>query len=279
MEQHYLFNGKPIPAGEPAVGPDNRGLRYGDGLFETIRLYKGRLQLAEAHMQRLMRGMEVLGFRMPPDWSIRKWQEDCLSLARRNGHPEQARVRINVISGDGGLYDPADHLPRVLVQTWPLPSVSGQWNQNGLVLGFCTGVRKSCDMLANLKHNNYLGYVLAARQAAEQHWNDALVLNTEGGICDSTLANIFLVRDGRVVTPSLSEGGVAGIMRAQLIAHLNSRGLPVSEERVLPSDLLQADEVFVTNSIHPIRWVQTIGNRDYRAEFGFRLFQEFMPTI
>lgn len=279
MQQYYLFNDKPIPAGTPAVGPDNRGLRYGDGLFETIRLVEGRLQMADAHFHRLLLGMQVLGFRIPAHWTAQRLSEQCIRLAAKNGHASAARLRVTVIRGNGGLYDPEHHQPLLLIQSWALPDTSGRWNQNGLVLGICESVRKSCDVLCNLKHNNYLGYVLAARQAGDEKWNDALVLNTEGGICDSTIANLFMLRDGRVITPPLAEGGVAGIMRARLLTYLQERRIPAFEERITPDDLDAADEVFLTSSIHPIRWVQTVGSRKYSAEMTFRLFHDFLPTI
>ncbi len=279
MQQYFLFNGSFQPEDAPVIGPANRGLRYGDGLFETLKFINGELQLADAHFARLLRGMQVLGFRIPAHWSSEKVGEQCRALALKNGHAAGARVRINVIRGDGGLYDPVSHLPLILIQTWPLPSGAGTWNTNGLVLGICEGVRKSADVLANLKHNNYLGYVLAARQATDQKWNDALVMNTDGGICDTTIANLFAVRGQQIFTPPLSEGGVAGIMRARLLDFLRSRNLPVSEERLRPEDLEQADELFVTNSIHPIRWVQALGRRNYSCATSFRLFQDFLPTI
>jgi branched-chain amino acid aminotransferase len=279
LQQYYLFNDKLHPAGTAAVGPDNRGLRYGDGLFETIRLIDGRLQMADAHFDRLLKGMNVLGFLIPAHWSAQRLSEQCVRLAAKNGHDSGARVRITVIRGNGGLYDPEHHWPLVLIQTWALPETSGRWNQNGLVLGICEGVRKSCDVLCNLKHNNYLGYVLAARQASDEKWNDALVLNTEGGICDSTIANLFIVRDSRVITPPLAEGGVAGIMRARLLAYLQMQQVPFVEERITPGDLDAADEVFLSSSIHPLRWVQSFGSRRYSAEMTFRLFREFLPTI
>lgn len=279
MQQYFLFNGTFHPQGTPVIGPANRGLRYGDGLFETLKFIDGRLQLAEAHFARLHRGMQLLGFRIPAHWSPDKIGEQCRALALKNGHGSGARVRITVIRGDGGLYDPVSHLPQVLVQTWPLPAASGLWNVNGLVLGVCEAVRKSCDVLANLKHNNYLGYVLAARQATAEKWNDALVLNTGGGICDSTIANLFAVRGDQIVTPPLSEGGVAGVMRARLIDFLQSRQVPVSEERLRPQDLEHVDELFVTNSIHPIRWVQSLGSKQYSCATTYRLFHDFLPTI
>lgn len=208
MQQYFLFNGSFQPEDAPVIGPANRGLRYGDGLFETLKFINGELQLADAHFARLLRGMQVLGFRIPAHWSSEKVGEQCRALALKNGHAAGARVRINVIRGDGGLYDPVSHLPLILIQTWPLPSGAGTWNTNGLVLGICEGVRKSADVLANLKHNNYLGYVLAARQATDQKWNDALVMNTDGGICDTTIANLFAVRGQQIFTPRFPRGAL-----------------------------------------------------------------------
>jgi branched-chain amino acid aminotransferase len=190
-------------------------------------------------------------------------ENEILALLRKNGHDKTARIRLTVFRGDGGLYDDIDHKPNYLLQSWALTDDSGTWNSNGLVLGIYADVKKSCDMLSNLKHNNFLPYTMAALFAKKQKWNDAVLLNTEGRICDTTIANIFLIKDEIVHTPSLAEGCIAGVMRKNILQQLAKNNTRVIEDEITIEDLLQADEVFLTNSIYNIRWVQNIGDKKY----------------
>ena len=126
-------------------------------------------------------------------------------------------MRLVVFRGAGGLYDPQDHFPNYIIETWPLPAGSGELNQNGLLIDVFPDGRKACDPYANLKSNNFLLYVLAALHAKNNLFNDCLVLNSRERIADSTIANLFFARGGKFFTPPLSEGCVAGVMRRLLI--------------------------------------------------------------
>jgi branched-chain amino acid aminotransferase len=161
----------------------------------------------------------------------------------------------------------------------PLPQGSGEWNSNGLVMGIYPDVVKSCDAVANLKHNNYLPYLMAALQAKAHKWNDAVVLNMHGRICDTTIANLFIVKNGSVFTPSLAEGCVAGVMRKQVLALLRQQGWSVAEAALTPEALLHADEVFVTNAIYGLRWVQRVNEKEYGNAMAQKIYALLQSTI
>jgi branched-chain amino acid aminotransferase len=141
-------------------------------------------------------------------------------------------------------------------------------NENGLVLGLATGLQKSTDALANLKSCNALIYAIAARQARENQWNDALILNTAGNIIESTIANIFWITDDIIYTPPLADGCIAGVMRR----HLLSNNSIVERSLTLPT-LLEADEVFLTNAIKQVRWVGMMDKRKYGNSRAKELFK------
>ena len=276
---HFNYNGKIYPEGSPIIGADNRGLRYGDGLFETIKMKNGKLLFEDEHFARLWKGMKVLEFDIPKHFTVEVLQKEISALAQKNGHEGAARIRLNIIRGDGGLYDAKNHLPAYIIQSWPLAQGNGEWNSNGLVLGIYEAAKKSCDILSNLKHNNYLPYVLAALTAKKEKWNDAIVLNTHGRICDTTIANIFIIKDNMVYTPSLQEGCVAGIMRRAVIQNLLESNWQVVEKEIAITDLLEAEEVFLTNSMYDIRWVQRIGDIVYQNGMTQKIFSTIQPTI
>jgi branched-chain amino acid aminotransferase len=276
---YFNYNGKIHPEGTPVIGVDNRGLRYGDGLFETIKMINGKLLFEDDHFARLWKGLKALEFDIPKNLTVDFLQKEMTALAQKNGHANAARIRLNIVRGDGGLYDAKNHLPNYIIQSWPLAPSNGEWNSNGLVLGIYEVAKKSCDLLSNLKHNNYLPYVLAALKAKSQKWNDAIVLNTNGRICDTTIANIFIVKDGAVFTPSLQEGCVAGVMRRVVIQQVLKSGIDLIEKEISISELLAADEVFLTNSIYNIRWVQGIGDITFKNSLTYTIFSSLQSTI
>src|SRR5690606_7671777 len=116
--------------------------------------------------------------------------------------------------------------------------------------------KKSCDRLANIKTNNFLPYALAALHAKKNEWNDALVLNSHDRVCESTVANVFWIKGNVVYTPPLSEGCIGGVTRGHLLGRLKEEGIGVQEEPATLEILLQADELFLTNTISGLRWVK-----------------------
>lgn len=279
MSIFFNYNGKYYKGNEPVTGPDNRGLRYGDGLFETIRLRNGNLLFADDHLARLWNGLKILQFDLPRNFSPDSLEAEILALAKKNEQLSHARVRLNVFRGDGGLYDAKNHQPDYLIQTWTLADDNGLWNSNGLVLGIYEDVKKSCDILSNLKHNNYLPYVMAALKAKSEKWNDSIILNMHGRICDSSIANIFLVKDNIICTPALSEGCVAGIMRQQIIRFLKENNYSINEKLITIEEILNADELFLTNSIYNLRWVKQLGNKNYSNSLTQQLYADISHKL
>ena len=200
-------------------------------------------------------------------------------MQKKNQQEKAARIRITVFRSDGGLYDAADNFPNYIIETWALPEGNGELNSNGLDLGIYADVKKSCDILSNLKHNNNLPYVMAALQAKKQKWNDAVILNSYGRVCDSTIANIFLIKDEVIYTPVVTEGCVAGVMRKFMIDQLAATGFSCIEKAITVDELLNADEVFLTNSIYNLRWVKSINDKNFGNTLTQKIYTAVAPTI
>ncbi|SJZ72424.1 aminotransferase class IV [Sediminibacterium ginsengisoli] len=270
-----FFNGKMLREGSPVLSADNRSFRFGDGCFETIQVAGGRILLFPYHMERLFRSLELLRFDVPVHFDSAYLQEHILQLARKNGHNGRTRIRLTIFRGNGGLYDPENHYPNHVIQSWELPD---QWemNQNGLVTGIFPDARRSCDLYSPLKHNNYLPNAMAALWAKENRLNEAFLLNPYNRIADATIANVFVVKNGSVLTPALSEGAVNGVMRRYLLEQLHKEGIPVAEGQLTAEHLFDASEVFLTNAISGIRWVQQAGQSAYGNELSAFLFNKFI---
>lgn len=257
----FNFNGKLYAGSTPVVGPDNRGLRYGDGIFETFKSVGGEFIMIDEHLARLWNGLALLQFNIPKFFSPDKLQQEIVFLLQKNNH-STARIRIGVFRGDGGLYD-HKNLLQYTIQSWPIVQYTNALNENGLELGIYRDGKKIIDAFSNCKHNNFLPYVMAALYAKESRLNDAIVLNQHHRICDTTVANIFIIKNNVLYTPALNEGCVAGIMRKTILNTLSEKQLAIKEEAITEETLLEADEVFITNSMSNIRWVKAIGNKTY----------------
>jgi branched-chain amino acid aminotransferase len=269
------YNGKIIADNENIITAQNRGLRYGDGIFETIKLKNGNLILSNEHFARLWKGMQLLKFEIPKLFSPEKLETEILSLAAKN-KLTSARVRLTIIRGEGGIYDAKNHTPNYIIEAIALPEDNGILNSNGLQLCFYEAAKKSMDTFSNCKTNNYLPYFMGALFAKENQCNDAIILNSEGRVCDSTIANIFYIKENAVYTPALTEGCVAGVMRKFLIDKIRVLGFTVNESVITKNDLLVADEVFLSNSIYNIRWVGGIENKVYTNKIVWNIVDELM---
>ena len=277
MNSIYL-NGKLLPANEPALMADNRGYRYGDGLFETMKMVNGKVILEKYHFERLFSGIKLLKFRAPSLFKASTLRQEILRTCKKNKCDQLGRIRLSVFRGNGGLNDPLNNL-QWLIECWPADTSVNQINKNGLIIGIFPDMQKGCDVFSNLKSANFLPYVMAALYAKEKKLNDCLVNNIKGHIADATIANIFLVKNNLVITPALSEGCVSGVMRKYLVEKIRTAGFDVREGVVTKSDLETFDEVFLTNAMYGIRWVKQFRDKKYIHTQTLRIYKDFIEPL
>lgn len=273
-------NGNFQPSSQPAIKIANRGFRYGDGIFETMLFRNGQLRLSRLHMERLFEGMDLLGFEAILTEKI--LHDRISSLCERNGCTELARVRLTVFAGEGSIADPVKQ-PGYIIEAIPIEQELTSFNSGGLQIGLFTGAVKSCDKLSNLKTTSAILYSMAARYAKDQNWDDALVKNSNGKIADSSIANIFIVHKNEILTPPLSDGPVNGVMRKFLIENLSEwlslKGLELKERSLSEADLLNADEVFLTNAVRGVRWVEKFRDKTYAKQTVSEISSLLLQTI
>jgi branched-chain amino acid aminotransferase len=272
------FNGKIIPAHEPLLLATNRSYRYGDGLFETMKVVDGNIQLANYHFERLFSGLLLLKFEISKLFTADILQQEIIRLCKRNNCEGLSRVRLSVFRGNGGLYD-EDKALQYIIECWPLNESANKLNENGLVTDIYPDASKSCDKFSNLKSANFLPYNMAAQFAKESKLNDCFVLNTFGRIADSTIANVFIIRDGTILTPPLSEGCIAGVMRRYLLQKFAEEKLKHTEIPLTIKDLENADEIFLTNAIKGIQWVRQFREKGYTNFKTVEIYNRFIKTI
>lgn len=277
--EFLLYNGKINKADKLLISPNNRSFRYGDGFFETIKVLKGKILLADMHMERLFSSLELLQFQPPGYFTPGYIKEHILALAKKNQQDKLARVRVTVFRGEGGLYDVENHFPNHLIQTWELNPANNYLNENGLVLGIYKDARKVCDHFSTVKSNNFLSYAMAALWAKQQKLNDVILLNPYDRVADATIANVFVVKDGVIKTPSLTEGAVKGVMRRHILKCLREENMPVEEIQLEVEDILQASELFLSNAIYGIRWVKQLGESGYTNQLSSLLHKKIIRSL
>lgn len=277
MSIFFTCNDKIYKEGTSVITPDNRSLRYGDGLFETLKIYKGIIQLRDYHFERLFFGMVALQFEIQKYFTADYLENKIAELCKKNQHDLFTRVRLMIFRGNGGLYDPENNFPNYIIQTWSIDGFSGL-NSNGLIIDVYPDAKKSCDKFSHLKSNNFLPYIMAALHAKTIKANDCILLNNYDRVCDTTIANIFIIKDEVIYTPALSEGCVAGVMRRFVIEKLTS-DFKIIEKPLSIEELQNADEIFLTNSIQGIRWVKQFRDSQYNNITVKKIHELFIKTI
>jgi branched-chain amino acid aminotransferase len=243
-------NGRLLEAWPEALYEAQRALYYGDGLFESLRVFEGRAPLWERHWERMVEGMHRIGLVAPPHWTA-----DYFDHELRRTAPANARVRWMVWRASGGLYLPLADQAQYLIAAAPAEGVPFPDTPGGLALCTAETVRLPVDGFSNLKTFNAARYVQAAREAAARGCHDALLLNAYGRVCETSNSNVFWVKAGVVHTPPATDGCVTGIVRSLLLRG-SVPGLPeVVESSATPEALHGADAVLAGNAVQGLRAV------------------------
>jgi 4-amino-4-deoxychorismate lyase len=245
MTLALLVNGIAPANPSQAIAADDRGLHYGDGLFETALLVNGRVRFLDDHLERLRLGCERLGIQ-PPDRHTLLEEITRVSAAAGRG---VLKIIVSRGAAGRGYRPPAAATATRIVALHALRESP----QHALKLRWCETRLGRNARLAGIKHLNRLEQVLAQSEWREGEFDEGLMMDTEGEVVCATAGNIFAVRDGALVTPDLRFCGVRGVMRGQVIKAAAGLHMPVSEEPIWPHDLATASEVFITNAVRGIR--------------------------
>ncbi len=231
------------------LSPNNQGLKYGYGLFETIKAIDKEILFWEDHFQRLINGAQRLNLMAYGTIDEAQLLDEVASLLEQN-NLMNAIVRINIFHGDDQLFR--------IVET-KKDAIAGNYflNEKGLKLSFDKTIRITPNILTSIKSNNRLPYILA-KQNMEESFDEVLILNTKGCIADASIYNVFWIKGDQVFTVPITDGCIEGIMRKQIINNFE-----VIEQSIKPVDLKKADEIFLTNVVKGIRWVESFEGEKY----------------
>jgi len=257
------FNGFLYKEGEKVFTVNNRAFKYGDALFETIRIINGQPCFLEDHFIRLKKGMKVLKMNAGTI-SFNQLKDQIIRLINKNRIKEGGRIRLTVFRSSEGFYLPeGDEGRSYLIEASPLKEHIYKLNEKGITVGVYDELKITRNVLAQIKTTNNIPNILAGIYKRENNLDDCIVLNDQDRIAEAISSNIFLYKNNNLYTPSLEEGCIDGIMRSQVLKIAKNLKINVFEGMINGSMLLQADELFLTNAIKGIEWVAAYREKRY----------------
>jgi len=267
MQQEYiLHNDEFIAVNQAILTAKNRGFRYGDGLFESMRMQSGKLKHAELHAGRLQAGMNALKMEGGILFDAYFLKQKAAELCKKNKLKENVRFRLSVYRDGDGLYTPDSNKSGYIMEATAMHEATYELNKKGLIINVYDEMTKPVNKLSNYKTSNSLMYVMAGLYKKQHRLDEAFILNQHGFLCESISSNVFVVYDKQIYTPALSEGCIAGVMRNVVMQTAKTNGISIIEAQINPEVLKEADEVFITNATSGIRWVMGYGKKRYFNE-------------
>jgi branched-chain amino acid aminotransferase len=263
-EKYICLNGSYIKADKPTLESKNRSFLYGDGLFETIHANGTEPQFIERHLNRMLDSMKLLKMVIPVFFSSEYFTSHIKGVLTRNKQFQGSRIRITVFRNGGGSYTPEANDVSFVIESSLLKDDIYRLNQKGYRIDVFPDMFKPVYPLSAVKSTSAVLNVLAGIFRSENKLDDCLLLNQTEKICESFCSNVFLVKGNRYYTPSLNEGCLPGIMRQVITEIIRKERFNLNDECSLTvEDLLDADEIFLTNSITGIRWVVAFRQKRY----------------
>ncbi|MFH1675110.1 MAG: aminotransferase class IV [Pseudomonadota bacterium] len=244
----------------------NRTLAFGEGLFETFRVYPGRkICFVEEHLERMATGCRF--FDIP--FSLEEAKKALFSSLNTIPEGKDVRLRLNLITYGSDTVEKVDFS----TEWQPLPDMSG-WKKEGVKIGLASFRRFSGSPLVRFKTTSYLENITNFRQARCRGFFDAIFANEVGEITEGSISNIFFIKEDLLITPPVESGLLPGITRKKIIELCHASGLSVNETRITLADLDQFESAFVTNSVVEILSVVTIEHIQHRPSTIVAVLQE-----
>ncbi len=262
--QYVCYNRDFYLADKVPISFNNRAFKYGDAFFETIRC-NGHFPLyLSFHYARMRRAMLSLKMDLASLPTESEWEDLINKLLKKNNYYGASRVRIEVFRAGEGLYTPNTNGVCFVLESTPISSMQYQLNDKGILMGDFKEITKQYNPLSFHKSGNALPYVLAAMAKSEQKVEDCFLWNNEDRIIEASSSNVFWFKNEVLHTISVYSGCVEGVMRKVIMELVKNQNWChfVEVRGVEPDELLEADEIFLTNAIQGIQWV--VGYKDRR---------------
>ena len=262
------FNGELLFEENVKLSFENRGFKYGDAIFETIKVTNHKIIFWEDHYFRLMASMRMLRMKIPMQFTLEFLEQEILKTVAVQDKAVSFRVRLNVYRKDGGLYTPKTNTIDYLIDVKENTYVT---KENYKVDVFKDFYNYS-GLLSTIKTNNRMLNTLASIYAKENDLDNCVLINEKKGVVEVTNANIFVIKGNTIKTPALTEGCIKGILRQKMIEMISKNpDYNIEETNISPFEIQKSDEVFITNAIMGIQAVTQYKKKKFRTEFSTKL--------
>lgn len=264
------FNGELVPDNQLILGNNNRAFKYGDGTFETLKIVNSIIIFSEEHYFRLMASMRILRMDIPLNFTLEFFEQEILKVAEANDLNEFTRIRITTFRKGGGLYAPKSNEIEYVIEARSLKNI----RKENYTVELYKDFHVYSGMLSTLKTTNRILNVMASVFSSENEYDTCLLLNEKKYLVEAIHGNIFLVFGNKIITPSITEGCIKGIIRKKIITLLQKSSVFTVEERqISPFELQKADELFITNSIIDIQPVTNYRKKVFKTEISLEILE------
>ena len=262
------FNGELLFKENIKLTTDNRGFKYGDGIFETIKVVHKKVIFWEDHYFRLMASMRMLRMKIPMEFTLEFLEKEILKTVDVLEGVASFRVRLNVFRKDGGLYTPKTNAINYLIEA----SESNYKTKETYEIDVFKDFYNYSGLLSTIKTNNRMLNTLASIYANENDLDNCILVNERKGVVEVANANIFIVKNNIVKTPALTEGCIKGVVRSKVIDILiKNKDFTIEETVISPFEIQKADEVFITNAIMGIQAVTKYKKKSFNTDLAGKL--------
>jgi branched-chain amino acid aminotransferase len=247
----------------------NRAFLYGDGIFETVKILDGKVLFLEDHYFRLMSGMRIIRMEIPMDFTMEYFETQLLETAKANDCLVSGRARMTVYRNSGGYYLPSDNHIGYIVQANPVANALYPLAKTPYEVDLFKDFYVTAQLLSTIKSTNRLINITGTIFAEENGLDNCLLLNDSKDVIEGLQGNLFMLSEGKLITPPVSDGCLSGIMRKQvLVIARKIENVEVIEASISPFDLQKADELFLTNVMVGIQPITKYRKKEYATAFA-----------
>jgi len=262
------FNGELLFEKNVKLSSENRGFKYGDAIFDTIKVSHQKVIFWEDHYFRLMASMRMMRMKIPMEFTLEFLEQEILKTVAVQEQSSSYRVRLNVYRKDGGLYTPKTNEIAYLIDVKPNTYQTKETYSVDVFKDFYS----YSGLLSTIKTNNRMVNTLASIYAKENDLDNCVLINEKKGVVEVANANIFILKGTVVKTPALTEGCIKGVVRGKVIEIISKNNEYTLEEAAIsPFEIQKADEVFITNAIIGIQSVTNYKKKSFTTDFSNKI--------
>ena len=257
------FNGKITDPSDQLI--NNRGFLYGDGVFETLIIFNNKILFWEDHYFRLMSSMRIIRLDIPDNYTPEFFKENVIKIHNSISQTGNSRIRINIYRSSAGKYKPENNIPSFIISCESINYNTYKLNEGIYEVDLYKDYCLDNQLISSIKSNNKVINVIASIYASENGFDNCILLNKDKLVAEFINSNLFLVKDGKIFTPSLKSGCLNGVVRKNLIKILSSNSFEIFEQDISTFDISQSDEVFGTNVAQGIFSVTKFRKKGYNC--------------